>query len=266
MLGFAQTGQVGVDGGDHGALMAEVDLDLAEVLALFEQVGRVRMAQGMNVRGLFDAAGLQRKAEGALERGAGHRLGGGAGALPAEPFGGKEQGGMTMCFPQLAQTQECALGQRHVTILIAFALADVEEHAFRIDVAHLQLETLSQTQAAGIEGEEGDAMIQGGNTGQNAPHLRSREDDRQFELGIGANQLELVRPEAFERFLPEQFEGADDLGAGLAGDLLFRLKMNAILAELLGGDQLGRFGIELTELAQTGQVGLFGARADGQKL
>ena len=37
MLGLAETGQVGVEGGDGRALVAEVDLDLAEVLALFEQ-------------------------------------------------------------------------------------------------------------------------------------------------------------------------------------------------------------------------------------
>lgn len=43
MLGFAETGQVGVEGGDVGVFVAEVDLDLAEVFALFEQVCGVRM-------------------------------------------------------------------------------------------------------------------------------------------------------------------------------------------------------------------------------
>jgi len=41
--------------------------------------------------------------------------------------------------------------------------------------------------------------------------------------------------------------------------------MNAVLAELLGADQVGSFGVELTELAQAGVVSLFGARADGQE-
>lgn len=39
MLRLAQAGQMRVDDGGGGAFMAEVDLDLAEVLALFEQVG-----------------------------------------------------------------------------------------------------------------------------------------------------------------------------------------------------------------------------------
>ena len=68
MLGFAEAGQVGVKGGDDGAFVAEVDLDLAEVLALFEEVGGVGMAQGVNVGVLFDTAGGQRQTEGALER------------------------------------------------------------------------------------------------------------------------------------------------------------------------------------------------------
>lgn len=66
MLGPAQARQVSVNGGDERAFVAEVDLDLAEVLALFEQVCGVRMSQSVNVRGLFDAAGLEREPEGAL--------------------------------------------------------------------------------------------------------------------------------------------------------------------------------------------------------
>ena len=73
-------------------------------------------------------------------------------------------------------------------------------------------------------------------------------------------------PDAFEGLFPEELEGADDLGGGLAGDFLFGLEMDAVLAELLGGDQIGRFGVELTELAEAGEVGLFGAGADGQEL
>jgi len=57
MLGFAQTGQVRVNGGDDRAAVAEVDLNLAEVLALLQQMRRVGVAQRVDVRllaeGLF---------------------------------------------------------------------------------------------------------------------------------------------------------------------------------------------------------------------
>ena len=72
-------------------------------------------------------------------------------------------------------------------------------------------------------------------------------------------------PLTLERFLPEEFEGANDLGAGLTGDFFDRLEVDAILAELFGGDQVGGFTIVLTELAEAGGVGLFRARRDRQE-
>ena len=236
MLGFAQTGQVCVNGGDQRAPVAEIDLDLAEVLALFEQVSRVRMAQTMNVSGFLDAAGLEGEAEGALERGAAHWFGGGGGAQTAVTFGGKKQRGMTMAFPEFAQELKCALRQGNVTILVAFAGADVEEHALRIDVRDLQARALSQAQAAGVNGGQADPMIQGANQAEDAADFGGGENDGEFELGIGADQFQFVRPGAFESFFPEEFEGADDLGAGLACDFLDGLEVNAVLAELFGGD------------------------------
>ena len=68
---------------------------------------------------LFDAAGFEGQAEGALERGAGHRFGGGGGALAVVAFGREEQCGMFMSAPLLAQALESALGQGDVTITIA---------------------------------------------------------------------------------------------------------------------------------------------------
>ena len=45
---------------------------------------------------------------------------------------------MPVGFPLLAEQFQGALGQGHVAVAIAFAAADVEEHAFGIDVADLQ--------------------------------------------------------------------------------------------------------------------------------
>jgi len=41
--------------------------------------------------------------------------------------------------------------------------------------------------------------------------------------------------------------------------------MDAILAELLGGDQFGRLDVMLTELTDTGQISSFGAWAQWQE-
>ena len=59
--------------------MPEVHLDLAQVLALLQQVRGVTVAQRVDVRGLADAAGFERLAEGPLQRGALDRFGGDGG-------------------------------------------------------------------------------------------------------------------------------------------------------------------------------------------
>ncbi len=246
--------------------MAKVDLDLAQVLALFQQMRGVGMAQGMDV-GLFShAAGLKRQAEGPLQRRAAHRFGGRAGAQSTVTLGGKEQDWMAVRFPLLAQEQQRALGQRNITILVALARADMQKHAFGIDVGNLKAQAFTQAQAARVDGDEADAMIQGGNRGQDAARFRGREDDREFELGIGASQFQFVGPDTAEGFFPEQLDGADGLSAGLAGDPLVGLEMDAVLADVFGREQVGGFGVKLTELAQTGVIGFFGAWPDRQQL
>jgi hypothetical protein len=265
VLGLAERRQVGVEGGDVGVFVAEVDLDLAEVFALFEQMGRVAVTQGVAMRVFFDVAGFQREAEGALERGAAHRLGGGGCALAIVALGGEEQRWVAMGFPELAQEQERALGQRDVAVAAALAGADVEEAPFGIHVADFQAQGFAQTQAAGVDGGQGDAMIQGGHGHQDATHLGSGEHDGELELGIGANQLQLVGPGALEGFFPEELEGADDLGGGLAGEFLFGLEVEAVLTELLGGDQVGSFVEVFADVADGIVVSLFGARGDGQE-
>jgi hypothetical protein len=68
-----------------------------------------------------------------------------------------------------------------------------------------------------------------------------------------------------EGLFPKELDGADGLGAGLAGNLLVGLQMNAILANVFGGDQVRSTAVKLAELADAGVISLFGARADGQE-
>jgi len=44
------------------------------------------------------------------------------------------------------------------------------------------------------------------------------------------------------------------------------LEMDAVLAEVFGREQVRRLGVMLAELADTGVIGRFGARADRQEL
>ena len=172
---------------------------------------------------------------------------------------------MTMRFPMFPQVLEGAFGQRHVAIPIALATAEVQEHAFGIDVPDLEAQPFAQAQAAGVNEQQADVLIRRGHRGEHAADFGGGEHHRQLELGVGPDQFQLVGPDAFEGFFPEELEGANDLGAGLAGNLLVGLEVDAILAELLGGDQLRRFGVVLTELTDAGQISFAGARTERQE-
>ena len=265
MLGLAEAGQVSVEGGDRRAAVTEINLDLAEVLPVFEQMGGVGMAQRVDMGVLLDAAGAQGQTEGALEGGAAHRLGGGGGAQAVVAFAREQQRGMAMSFPQRAQEVERALRQRNVTIRVALAAANVEQHPFGVDVADFQRQAFTEPQTAGIDRGQGDPVIQGGNGGEDLAHLAGGEDHRQLELGLGADQDQFVRPLAAEGFLPKEFQGAKGLSRGLTGHLLDRLEMDEVLADLFGGQLVGRLAVMVAELDDTGVVSFLSAGAQRQE-
>ncbi len=256
---------MGVDGGTDGAGVAEVDLELAKVFTLLQEMGCIAVTQRMDMRILFDAAGAQGQAEAALESGALHGLSGGGSALAAVAFGREDKTGIAMRAPELAEQFEGALGQRHVAVTVAFATPDVQEHALRVDVADLQLEGFAQAQAAGIDGDEGDAVVQGFDLGQDPADFGSRENDRQFELGSGACQFQFRRPTALEGLLPEELDGAQSLGGALAGEAALALQVDEVLAEVLGAELVGGAVEVLGELAQAGPVALLAAGLEGQQ-
>jgi hypothetical protein len=161
---------------------------------------------------------------------------------------------------------EGAAGQRHVAVAIAFAGANVQEHPLAIDVGHLQVQTFTQTQAAGVKSDERNPLVQGGDAAEDLAHLLGREDDGQFESGLSANQFQFRRPDSPQGFLPEQFDRAQGLSGSLAGDFLDALEVNEILAQLLGRDEVWS-GVEVFgPVADTGEISLLGSRGDGHEL
>jgi hypothetical protein len=117
MLGFAETGQVRVNGGDDRAAVAEVHLDLTEVLALLQQMRGIGMTQRVNVRFLANTAGFERETKGALQRGAAHRLGGSGSTQSAVALGRKDKLGMTMTLPLFAQQKQRPFRERDITTI-----------------------------------------------------------------------------------------------------------------------------------------------------
>lgn len=220
----------------------------------------------MDVGVLFHPAGAQGQAEGALEGGAGHRFSGGGGPLTGVALGRKEERGMAMGFPLLAQVVEGLFRQGHVAIALPLAGPDVQEPASGINVTDLEAQPFAQAQATGINGDEGHAMIQQGHLGENGAHLDGRQDHREFEARVGADQFDFGGPGTAEGFFPKKFDGADGLSRSLAGDFLVAFEEDEVLAELFRGDVLGGLMKMLGKLADAVPVGLLGALADRQEL
>ena len=266
VLGLTEAGQVRIDDGGRRTLVAEVDLDLAQVLALLQKMRRVGMAQRVHMGILLDAALLQGQSKSPLERAAAHRFVGRGGTLAMMAFGRKEPDGIAMSFPEGAQMFEGACWQGDITVAIAFAGADVQEHPSGINVGNPQMQTLTQTQSAGVKSDQGDPLVQSGGTGEDLANLLGGEDNGQFEPGLSANQFQFRRPGSPQAFLPKQFNGAKGLGGSLAGNLLDALQIDEILAQLLGADQVWSDLEILSPLANTGQISLLSARGNGQEL
>jgi hypothetical protein len=265
VLGLTEGGQVSIDDRGRGAVMAQVDLELAEVFALLQEMSRIGMTQRMDMGGFFDAAGAQGQTEAALQRGAAHWLGRGASPQAAVAFGWEEPAGMPVGAPELAQPFESALRQGHVAVAVAFAGADVEEHPLRIDVADFQPEGFAQTQTAGVNCGQGHPMVQGGDPGDHLAHFAGREDDGQFELRRSAGEFQLGGPDALEGLLPEELDGAQGLRGSLAGEAPFGLEIDEILTELFGADLIGGALKVLGQVTDAGPVTLLAAGQEWQQ-
>src|SRR5262249_43903225 len=101
---------------------------------------------------------------------------------------------------------------------------------------------------------------------QDLAHLLGREDDRQFKSRLSAHQFQFRWPSPAESFLPKEFDRAQSLSRGLAGDLLDALEVDEILAQLLRADgfrsQVEMFG----PLPDAGEISLLGPRGERHEL
>src|SRR6266581_5575561 len=121
---FGFHGQVRVDAGSGRGAMAQPLLNQPQVDPGFQQMRGPRMTQRMYGSAFVVAALFQGGAEGLLHAALGHRLSGLRQLDVVTAFGGKEQHGIAMQRPILAQQLERALRERHITIFRSFAVAD----------------------------------------------------------------------------------------------------------------------------------------------
>lgn len=139
-------------------------------------------------------------------------------------------------------------------------MADVKEHAVAVDVADLEVETFAEPEAAGVEGGEEDLVARKLDVSEQESGFLTGENDREFEMGSGLNDSQLVRPFTSKSQLPEDFDGAEGLVGGGVSELFDRLEVNEVSLNLLEGEEIGSAVEVFAELTDTSQIGLLGAR------
>jgi hypothetical protein len=66
---------------------------------------------------------------------------------------------MLVHAPPFTQHGQAGLGQRDVTILIPFAMPDVQHHSATVDILDLQVHAFPQAQATGIDCAQADPVV-----------------------------------------------------------------------------------------------------------
>ena len=111
------------------------------------------MAKGVRMHAFFEAGPLGRKVAGVPDGLGADRL---RSRMPASPR--KEPDPGLQPAPVLPQGFEQDGTEHDVSILAAFAALDMDDHAWAIDVTHLESSDLSTAPAGPVEGHQDDAV------------------------------------------------------------------------------------------------------------
>jgi len=75
---------------------------------------------------------------------------------------------MAVSRPIAAQQVKGGLGQRHIAILGALAVVDMDHHAAAVDIGDFEMESFKKSEAAGVDGGEIGIVMEGLDAGKNA--------------------------------------------------------------------------------------------------
>ena len=155
-------------------------------------------------------------------------------------FGGEEPvGGLA---PAIVNAEPFPQGRRKWDIAgdSAFAVADVKEHAGRVDVLDLELAQFVAAQGGGVEGGEDGPVFQIVGVVEHAGDLLGGHDGDGERPFLGGGDL-LVEPAAFEHpDVEEAQRGAVHLER-IEGSFLNVAQVEKILPDIFGTEQCGGF-------------------------
>ena len=154
-----------------------------------------------------------------------------------------------------AEQMEGGLGERDVAILGALSSVGMDHHAAGIDIGDFEVETFMESQAAGIDGGKIGVILECFDQGKNASDFFNSENGWESSLILGSEDSEDV-PVSLEDVFIEEANAAIADAHGIGGPVINVFALEEIVLELLLGDEIGGFAIELGEHADGAGVGL----------
>jgi hypothetical protein len=248
-------GEVSVEHGGFEVGMAQVALDEPGGHAGFEQRGSVRMSKGMDGDAHFgDPGALFGFAEGALDPGATHG-GGRRGTLGVIPPSGRNQpGGVPMGFPVGAEQSQRLDGQGDIAVFGALPPVAMDLEALTIEVGDLQKEGFVKPESQAIERGEVDLVMQGGSRLEDTSDFFKTEDSGEVVRGLRAHERQRS-PVAFEDVLIEEANPAVAATHGRGGEAINIVAVQEGVLQLLFGDTVGGFAVELSQQTDFTDIG-----------
>ena len=254
---------MGVERGGLDVLVPQIQLELAQVHAPVEQMGRVAMPQRVGGDLLADAGLLhrlaQRQAEGSFAEGNPGYAHGRLRVQGIAASGRREYpSGIAMLLPVLAQLGVHQRRKRNVPVLSAFALA--HENAAGLHVVDGEVDQLVEPQAAAVHQPQRRPVAPQRDAGEDRPGLLGREDDRQPPPVAHHRHLPQLPPLA-EHVLVEHREAGHGLPGRRGRPALHLLEVHDVAADLLLREILGVPAVMIGDESQPAVVGL--RRAQG---
>ena len=177
---------------------------------------------------------------------------------PATSGSGEEPLRMVMGFPQLPEEFQSPLRQWDVAVLVPFA-ADVQEHAVAVDVRDLQGPAFGQSQPAGVDGGQTDAMAEHVDAGEGSSDLTKAQDRGQGLDPLGLEETN-GGPIPLESMLIEELDSTEGNGTGHPGPAGDIGAVEEILPQFLIRDEIRGLMIVFSQFADRSGVGFLGAR------
>ena len=138
---------------------------------------------------------------------------------------------------------------------ISTGAIDSMELATGVDIGDFEMETFVKSEAAGVDGGKIGVILEGFDLGKNASDFLNTENGGKASFGLGTENSKDV-PVSLEDVFVEEANPAIADPHGIGRPVINVFALEEIVLELLLGDEIGGFAIELGEHADGAGVGL----------